>query len=248
VVLAIGLLVMGALATLPLFGFDIKKFVRSSLFVKIAFWVPIFAFFTAILYADSRLRSGILIALMTAASVEFWLAVKKAKHKPWPVIYFVLFTAGLAHFFLLADRYQVRFVNLLITIFFATALSDVLAFFAGSYAGRHKLPGWLNPRKSWEGVGGQLIGALLGVLLVNAFVAPVVTLWLFLPLGIGSAIGDLANSYAKRKAGVKDWSRAIPGHGGLIDRLSSTAGSAALLYYFLLVGSTWWPLSLCYTQ
>jgi phosphatidate cytidylyltransferase len=46
-------------------------------------------------------------------------------------------------------------------------------------------------------------------------------------------LGDLANSYAKRLAGIKDWSRAIPGHGGFIDRLASLAGAATLLFYSL---------------
>jgi phosphatidate cytidylyltransferase len=126
-------------------------------------------------------------------------------------------------------------VNLLITLCFATVLSDAGAFLLGKYLGKHRLPEWLNNSKSWEGIVGQVLGSLVGILLVNFFVTPVVSVWLFLPVGAGCAIGDLANSFAKRNAHVKDWSRAIPGHGGFIDRLSSLAGSTLLMFYFLVL-------------
>jgi phosphatidate cytidylyltransferase len=54
-------------------------------------------------------------------------------------------------------------------------------------------------------------------------------------LGAGSALGDLTNSYVKRKLAIDEWGRAIPGHGGILDRFSSMAGSAVLVFYFLLI-------------
>lgn len=229
------LFALGIAMTLPLFKFNYRKFVRSSLFIKILFWIPIFLVFIGVLYANNAVRIALLIGLLLVSLSEFIKVANKSKDKTLLVIYFLFFAFGLSHFYLVGSTYQAEFVNLLIAICFATVLSDVLAFFFGNYLGKHKLPVWLNNKKSWEGVLGQLVGALLGILLVNAFVVPVATIWLFLPLGIGSAIGDLANSFAKRKAGVKDWSSAIPGHGGFIDRLSSMAGSTMILFYFLLI-------------
>lgn len=229
------LLVLGTAITLPLFKFNYQKFIRSNLFIKILFWVPIFLIFLAVLYINNTARVTLLTALLLAAFLEFIRVARKSNDKAPLIIYFILFVFGLSHFYLLGSKYQTEFVNLLITLCFATVLSDVVAFFFGNYLGKHKLPTWLNNRKSWEGVAGQLVGALLGILLVNAFIVPVATLWLFLPLGIGSAMGDLANSFTKRKAAIKDWSNAIPGHGGLVDRLSSMAGSIVLLFYFLQI-------------
>jgi phosphatidate cytidylyltransferase len=225
--------VVGICLTLPLFKFNYRKFIKSALFIKILFWIPIFIVFTGLLYAGSVTRLAFLAALMVASLAEFTKVVSKRRQKARLYLYFIFFSLGLAHFYLLGRGYPAGFVNLLITLCFATVLSDVAAFFCGNYLGRHKLPGWLNGSKSWEGVAGQLIGAFAGVALVNALVAPVVSLWLFLPLGIGSALGDLANSLAKRDANIKDWSQAIPGHGGFIDRFSSIAGSAALLFWYL---------------
>lgn len=146
---------------------------------------------------------------MLSALVEFVRIVRKSNDKAPLICYFLLFCFGLSHFFILGHSYPNELVNLLIILCFATVMSNVVAFFFGNYLGKHKLPNWLNNKKSWEGVLGQLLGALLGVLLVNSFVTPVPTIWLFLPHGMGSAGGDLANCYAKRTAGIKDWSQAI---------------------------------------
>lgn len=226
------LLLLGIGLSVPLFKFDYRRFARSALLVKILFWIPIFGLFLGVLYAPGTVRLLVLAGLLLAASSEFVRVLSVSGRRPVLTAYFLLFAAGLAHFWLLAS-YRATFVNLLITICFGSVLSDVGAFLAGSYGGKHKLPSWLNASKSWEGVVGQIVGAGLGVLLVNSYIEPVITVWLFVPLGLGSALGDLANSFAKRQAGVKDWSRAIPGHGGFIDRLSSLAGSAALTFYFL---------------
>ena len=59
--------------------------------------------------------------------------------------------------------------------------------------------------------------------------------WLGLPIGLGSAAGDLTNSYVKRQLGIKDWSKLLPGHGGFTDRLSSLSGAAMVLFYTLLL-------------
>ena len=226
---------LGTALTLPLYHFNYQKLLHSQLFVKILFWIPIFLVFLGILYAPGGVRLGGLAALILLALVEYARVIPAQKDKLLLTAYFIFFVAGLAHFGLIAQRYPAHFIDLLITLCFATVLSDVAAFFLGNYAGKHKLPLWLNSNKSWEGVIGQVVGGLVGVLLVRAFIVRVPTVWLFLPLGLGSAVGDLANSFAKRRARIKDWSNAIPGHGGFIDRLSSAAGSCVAVYYFLIL-------------
>lgn len=232
------LFVAGTALTLPLYRFDVRRFVRSKLFVKIVLWVPIFAVFIGFLYAGGRVRFAGLAALLIVAEGEL-IAVVLRRHdrhqRRAALVYGGLFGIALLHFWLLGTVYPRHLINLLISIGVASVLADVMAFFLGNYAGKHKLPAALNDHKSWEGVAGQLIGAGLGVLLVNAFVTPIVSAWIWLPIGAGSALGDLTNSYVKRRLELKDWSQNLPGHGGYLDRLSSLAGSVLCAYYFLLI-------------
>jgi len=230
-----GLFVLGVALTLPLFRFDWARFLRSPLYIKIVFWIPIFLIFLAALYSPNVGRIIILVLLIVGVCVEVATALRKRSYKFLAVSYLLLFVVAFGHFYLLGVQYSDIFMQLLVIICFASVLSDVVAFFCGKYLGRHKLPKSLNNNKSWEGVAGQILGALAGMLLVKAFIIPAAPLLLFLPLGVGSAMGDLVNSFVKRKIGIKDWSRAIPGHGGFLDRLSSLAGSVLLAYYFFQI-------------
>lgn len=229
------LLLGGIVLTVPLFRFNWRKFLQSSLFIKIMFWVPIFVIFLSTLYMANFARLILLIALLCIALWELVSVAKTKEYRFLLAVYYLFFGFALLHFLFIEISYSNHFINLLITLTFASVLADVTAFFLGNYFGHHKLPEVLNKNKSWEGVSGQILGALLGVLLVNAFVDPVVSIWLFIPIGLGSAAGDLANSFVKRKLAIKDWSKAIPGHGGFIDRLSSLAGSTVFMFYFLKI-------------
>ncbi len=118
-----------------------------------------------------------------------------------------------------------------------TWAADIAAYMAGSTWGRHKLAPRISPGKTWEGtIAGFVacgvvafgVGATFG--LGRAIVA-IVAIGLG-PVGLG---GDLAKSYVKRRAGVKDSGTLFPGHGGIIDRLDSTvAGAVFVLVVFLL--------------
>lgn len=227
--------IVGLFLCLPLLKFDYKKSLKSSLFIKVFFWIPIFLIFIGILYSSGFDRIVFLAILLIVSYLEFRPRLKKSENKTILRIFFLIFVASLGHFILLGVFFNNTIVNLLITLCFATVLSDVAAFLLGKYFGKHKLPEWINNSKSWEGVFGQLIGSLVGVLLVNFFVNTVVSVWVFLPIGIGCIFGDLGNSFAKKAAHAEYWSKAIPGHGGLIDRLSSLAGSTLMMLYFLIL-------------
>ena len=77
------------------------------------------------------------------------------------------------------------------------------------------------------------MGAFLGILLLNYVLGLNYSWLLFLPIGIGAAVGDMVNSIAKRINGIKNWSNLIPGHGGFLDRFCSLAGSVTLVYYYI---------------
>lgn len=235
VLLFASLFAAGCLLTLPLYKWKIDLLVRSAIFIKILLWIPIFLVFVISLYLSNAGRLVIVVLLIVMALRDFMRNRRRLKLPRSAYVYLLLFTSALLHFYFLGNAFPELIVRLLIIICFASVLSDVCAFFMGSYLGRHHLPVILNKRKSWEGVGGQVLGALLGVLLVNWFILPVPSLFIFLPIGIGSAIGDLTNSYVKRQMAIKDWGNSIPGHGGYLDRLSSLSFATALTFYWTLL-------------
>lgn len=125
---------------------------------------------------------------------------------------------------------RIRFGIGWVILALATAfINDTFAYFAGRLFGRHKLLERISPRKTWEGAAGGVLGSVLGALAVRLLdvTHDLATLSLggAAALGLGAAAigptGDLAESMLKRSAGVKDSSRLIPGHGGLLDRIDA---------------------------
>ncbi len=135
---------------------------------------------------------------------------------------------------------------LLVLLFVIAFTSDTGAYFVGTFLGKHKMAPKISPKKSWEGFfGGWLISILCSVGLFilcweveGAFYARGVfyTLYLYIPmvflLAPLSVAGDLFASLIKRKCGIKDYGKLMPGHGGVMDRFDSVLFIAPLLYLF----------------
>lgn len=115
--------------------------------------------------------------------------------------------------------------------------SDIFAYFTGMMFGKRKLAPNLSPKKTIEGSIGGVIGA--GVLcLIFGLIFAREYLWQCLLIGIvGGAVsqaGDLTASAFKRKMGIKDYGKLIPGHGGIMDRFDSVIFVAPFVYYLVL--------------
>ena len=129
----------------------------------------------------------------------------------------------------------------LMTLSFAW-LGDTGGYFVGRFFGRHKLYPAVSPKKTWEGLGGSVIGAVLGGLGCHLWLLPALPMTHALGLvtlagGLGQ-LGDLTESLLKRSAGVKDSGFVIPGHGGLLDRIDALLFTAPVVYLYTL----WHPL------
>ncbi|MES2143237.1 MAG: phosphatidate cytidylyltransferase [Pseudomonadota bacterium] len=104
--------------------------------------------------------------------------------------------------------------------------SDVMGYFAGRLLGGPKFWPAVSPKKTWSGtVAGWLGAALVGLGFVLAGYG---TWWLVAIspfLALAGQMGDIAESWIKRRTGVKDSSSLIPGHGGLMDRFDALVGA-----------------------
>ena len=114
---------------------------------------------------------------------------------------------------------------------------DTCAYFTGTLVGKHKLYPRISPGKSVEGLFGGLVGSILVAFAFETFFLRALgwgsTLVLPCVLTILGQIGDFGESLIKRSVHVKDSSRLIPGHGGMLDRLDSFLFSAPFLCYYV---------------
>ncbi len=115
---------------------------------------------------------------------------------------------------------------------------DISALLIGSFLGRHKLYPKISPNKTFEGLGGAIVGTVIIALAFAMVLLPRLEIGICIFLAIGIAIlgqlGDFTESMLKRGAHVKDSGTLIPGHGGMLDRLDSFLFSAPFLHYSLL--------------
>lgn len=188
-----------------------------------------------ILFGDVGLTIPVL-AGFTIISV-LWVLVRKGGFwQPGGIVY-----AGLTGISLSSIRGDdsVGLIAMLF-IFAVVWATDILAYFTGRAIGGPKLAPLISPGKTWSGaVGGAFFGVVAGVALVlsqfslDDFRLPVLALL----LSVASQVGDLFESYVKRRFGAKDSSKLIPGHGGVMDRVDGLvfACFAALLLALMQV-------------
>lgn len=115
--------------------------------------------------------------------------------------------------------------------------TDIAAYFGGNIIGGWKLCPPISPNKTWSGlISGVAAGYFIGCLAVTISnpSKPQYLISLSVILAIYAQIGDLVESWIKRKCGVKDSGHVIPGHGGILDRVDSIVPVAPKVAIVLL--------------
>jgi phosphatidate cytidylyltransferase len=132
-------------------------------------------------------------------------------------------------------RYDSELGFVVIVFLFAIVwATDIIGYFAGRWIGGPKLAPQISPKKTWSGAIAGTLGAVIVGMMV-AYGAGIAGLGVIaivaLALSIVSQVGDLFESWVKRRFGAKDASHLIPGHGGVMDRLDGfwTAAVVAAL-------------------
>ncbi len=123
-----------------------------------------------------------------------------------------------------------------------TKFCDSGAYATGRIFGRHKMTPRISPNKTWEGLLGGLVVALIASVTAFEYLKPRISLVGFksedavilgILLGIAATVGDLSESLLKRQTKVKDSGGVLPGIGGALDLIDSLLFSAPVLYIYL---------------
>jgi len=137
----------------------------------------------------------------------------------------------------LRDRSGDQGLSILLWIFLVTWATDIGAYAVGRAIGRNKLAPSISPGKTVEGLFGGIVAAGLCSAAWSVYAGLPELLLILAPLfAVAAQVGDLFESWIKRRAGVKDSGHWLPGHGGLLDRLDGLVPVAVLTALVQLSG------------
>ena len=206
---------------------------------------------TAALSALALYFNDIALLLWVASILSWILSVFWVKNYPnydgWynptlNVVGFVLISAAVTAIFSVWHTSPWWLMYLFLLVWGA----DSGAYFVGRKLGKKKLAPNVSPNKSVEGLYGGIFTAMLIVVVVEVvyldltFAQHILFLILSVVTVFSSVLGDLFESMIKRRAGIKDSGRILPGHGGVLDRIDSLLAAAPIfaagMYVLKLMG------------
>lgn len=205
-------------------------------FVGYAFTV---SYWLLILFGRSRYLLPLLIlSFLIEMTLYVFRFTKSSSEKALASVFGLIYPVVMASYLYFVRRMDHGFY-LTLLVFAGSWGADVFAWLVGTLIGKHHLPTAISPKKTWEGILGGIVGSgLLGLIFglvigaVSDFTNPALICTLLAAASaVVSIIGDLTASAFKRHHGVKDYSKLIPGHGGVLDRFDSVLFVAPVIYY-----------------
>jgi phosphatidate cytidylyltransferase len=210
----------------------IQAFLNSIYGVMVLICLGALSFFTFFRsFLDSWILNAILISCLSF-SISAGLILKNSKRHNPPVfniytcfLYVCLPVLTIGLFYIHDFGITKSWVLFVVVVNWA---NDTFAYLTGKYLGKNKLAYNISPGKTIEGaVGGILMAIISGILINENLIRltpqlnmPQVCL-LCLTITLFGILGDLFESYLKRRAGIKDSGSILPGHGGFLDRFDS---------------------------
>lgn len=185
-------------------------------------------------------QGGYTFAVLAAAAATAvfyeWTRIVRGWGAAWYLSGFAYALASALSLLWVRDRADSG-IALVLWVFLLVWSVDIGAYFAGRAIGGPKLAPAISPNKTWAGFYGGVVAATLlaGAWALFAGLAPI--LLLLAPLfAVASQGGDLFESWMKRRAGIKDSGRWLPGHGGVFDRLDGLLPVAILTAFAVILG------------
>jgi phosphatidate cytidylyltransferase len=148
---------------------------------------------------------------------------------------FAIVYTGLLSSFVLGIRIEFGIWAMLMFVY-VVKFADIGAYTIGTLMGRHKFSSVISPRKTWEGMAGAVLFAMIVAFIFSGFSG--IMNWkaaavFGLCFAFVGQLGDLAESLIKRDAESKDSAESVPGFGGVLDIIDSPLASAVCAYLFL---------------
>lgn len=169
--------------------------------------------------------AGVALPTLMVPGVLGWVWLSRERRIFVPFAFFIL----LAGFGMASVRSEFGFAWmgwLILTV----AATDIAGYFAGRILGGPKFWPAVSPKKTWSGtVAGWVCAGLVGLAFTSVLPGGGLLVGLSVAASFASQMGDIAESAVKRRAGVKDSSGLIPGHGGVFDRFDGMLGASVLV-------------------
>ena len=188
----------------------------------------------------ATMEGGYVFAVLAAAAATAvfyeWTRLVRGWGPVWYVSGFVYALAAALALLWVRDRAD-NGIALVFWVFAIVWATDIGAYFAGRAIGGPKLAPAISPGKTWAGFYGGIVAATIVAGAWAMFTGLDPVLLLLAPLfSVAAQGGDLFESWMKRRAGVKDSGRLLPGHGGVFDRLDGLLPVAILTAASVLAG------------
>ena len=213
--------------------------VKSDLWVRIGSALVLFAIAGTALWFGG-LAFGLLLLVGGALVLFEWFQLVKAMtlgggaRIGFNILGPVLVLGAMAGLWFIRDALGMTAALWVFGMVWAT---DIGAYFAGRSFGGARLAPKISPSKTWSGLIGGMVAALIASATIGDRAGIIgVPIWIGLFMGLLAQLGDLGESWMKRRAGVKDSGKLIPGHGGLFDRVDGVLPVALLLGLLAFAG------------
>ena len=185
---------------------------------------------------------AVLVALIATIMYLEWSRMVGKWGLAWQVLGFFYCLAPAVALLWIRERAEYQGIgqgfDLLIWVFLVVWSTDIGAYFAGRAIGGPRLAPSISPNKTVAGlIGGVISAAVLAGAWVYYVGLPAPLLWIAVPFAVAAQLGDLFESWLKRRAGVKDSGTWLPGHGGLLDRLDGLVPVAVLTAGLMVMGA-----------
>ncbi|MBA4409211.1 MAG: phosphatidate cytidylyltransferase [Bacteroidota bacterium] len=211
----------------------------------LSYFIAVILFILSFLIAHGILEFTFLFGLFPLLLLIIAAELYRKKEKPVENIAVTIFSAvyiaiplSLLNFLVFPEIISENSYSpkLLIALFSLIWIYDSGAYLFGVSIGKHRLFERISPKKSWEGVIGGTLTAIVAAWFISGFIPEIKTVhWIAISIltVISSTFGDLTESMFKRYFGIKDSGNILPGHGGILDRFDSLFFAAPLAVMYL---------------